>query len=129
MAMKSATISPSPTSKTREQHLADLMALCESGLERDWLALLDNHQFRLPDRAQLKLGDMNARPDFLFQEDRVAIYIDGPHHDYPERKERDAALRSQLISQGWAHIVFTLKDDWLTLIRQNSYLFGQGIQS
>ena len=128
MAMTGTPVSASPTSRTRQDHLAQLLALCESDLERDWLALLDQHQFKLPDRAQLRLGDLHARPDFVFQEDRVAIYIDGPHHDYPDRKARDATLRSQLITQGWAHIAFTLKDDWLTLIRQHAYLFGQGIQ-
>lgn len=131
MALAAASVSTSPGLLSRAEHMTKLMALCESELEKDWLRLLERYQFLLPSLGQYKLGGLvlgglQTRPDFLYEDDRVAIYIDGPHHEYPERKARDAATRGQLLQAGWTHIAFTLKDDWLGLLRQNSCLFGEG---
>ncbi len=127
LGMASATLRASPTAVPRAQHVVNLLALCESTLEKQWLALVDERQHRLPDRGQLALPGLLARPDFLYHTARVAIYIDGPHHEFPDRKARDEKIRRQLLSQGWRFIAFTLQDDWATLLADHEDVFGAAI--
>ena len=45
---------------------------------------------RLPDDAQRTIEACRARPDFVYDgTDPVAVFIDGPVHDYPTRQQRD----------------------------------------
>ena|SRR5215211_2410339 len=58
---------------------------------------------------------------------RSANYIDGPHHDYPERQTRDAAKTEAMEDLGYMVIRFGHQDDWDEIIDQYPYVFGSGV--
>ena len=47
------------------------------------------------------IDDASSRPDFVYEDDFVAVYVDGPPHDYPERQDRDAAQQGLMEQLGW----------------------------
>ncbi len=85
-----AQVVTSPVEKTRGDHLQALMRQAGSDLERQWLKYLEDHKYRLPSKAQVFIEACQTRPDFLYEAEQVAVYIDGPHHAYAERHARDA---------------------------------------
>jgi len=118
------TVHVAPGPRSRQEHLAGLERLCDSGLERQWLRHLDDRGLRLPTRAQVLLEALGTRPDFLYDEDHVAIYVDGPHHTYPERQKRDQALTEALEDAGYTVLRFGLDADWDALIARFPAVFG-----
>ena len=69
---------------------------------------------------------MRPGPDFIYERNGVfaAIYIDGPHHDYPERQMRDRDQTERLENAGYSVIRFGYLEDWDTKLRQNKFVFG-----
>jgi very-short-patch-repair endonuclease len=121
-----AAVATSPGNATRSEHLERLARQAQSDLEREWLELLAAGGHRLPDRAQVLLEDAGTRPDFVYDDAHVAIYIDGPHHLYPERAARDGAAEDQLFVRGWSVLRFSASDDWPALIARHTSTFGGG---
>lgn len=95
-----------------------------SELERKWLRFLDAHQLNLPSRAQLLMSRFETRPDFVYDDQKTVIYVDGPIHDYPERAQRDARQRESLEDFGYTVIVFRHQDDWRETIACFPGVFG-----
>ncbi len=128
LILAEATVSPSPTGTTRRAHLEALLALCESGLERQWLQAVQAGGLRLPDAAQPYLEDCQTRPDFIYKKDGVyaAIYVDGSPHDNPTRQARDQQQQECLEDYGYQVLRFGYRDDWHTLFAQNKHIFGGG---
>jgi len=126
--LANAEVSISPVVQSRDSHLQMLFSLCESDLEREWLRNLHERGLRLPDAAQVYLEDCQTRPDFLYNSGGVyaAIYIDGSHHDYPQRQERDRQQGGCMEDYGYRVIRFGYRDDWTTIIEQNKHIFGGG---
>lgn len=110
--------------KSRTEHLQNLKKLSSTKLEKDWLDLLEKHGLRLPDEAQYRLEDCHTVPDFWFKNGPVAIYIDGPHHEYPERKARDEAQTECMEDLGITVIRFAAGEQWLAEIKNHPELFG-----
>ncbi|MFQ3648212.1 MAG: DEAD/DEAH box helicase [Anaerolinea sp.] len=123
-----AQVSNSPVGQSRDVHLQKLLSLCESDLEREWLKNLYERGLRLPDAAQVYLEDCQTRPDFLYNGSGVyaAIYIDGSHHDYPQRQGRDRQQADCMEDYGYHVIRFGYRDDWTMIIEQNKHIFGGG---
>ncbi|HET9091737.1 MAG TPA: Zn-binding domain-containing protein, partial [Acidimicrobiales bacterium] len=121
-----AAVATSPGNATRSEHLERLARQAQSDLEREWLELLAAGGHRLPDRAQVLIEDAGTRPDFVYDDAHVAIYIDGPHHLYPERAARDGAAEDQLFVRGWSVLRFSASDDWPALIARHTSTFGGG---
>lgn len=128
MSLTGAAVAASPTQTSRGEHLQALKNLSQSGLERDWLTVVHDHHFKLPDTGQKLLANVGSRPDFLYEADHVAIYVDGPHHKYPERQQRDSQLDDALIAAGWIVIRFPVDEvaEWLEIIRAHPSTFGAG---
>ncbi|MGQ9687091.1 MAG: Zn-binding domain-containing protein, partial [Thiobacillaceae bacterium] len=124
--LASAVVEASPTPLERSRHLGVLLAACESELERHWLELLDRHGLRLPDAAQETIAHVFTRPDFLYREHYVAVYIDGPDHDPPEAAAHDAELDRTLADRGYTVLRFGYRqrDRWLETCRRHPYVFG-----
>src|SRR5262249_37405728 len=93
LARASADASPAPVA--RNEHLEALLARSESNLEQSFLHFLEKHRLRLPSHAQRQVNAANARPDFLYEREQAAIYVDGPIHDFAERHERDIAQQAE----------------------------------
>ena len=127
MRLTEATVEAAPTLNTRSNHLAQLERLAGSNLEKRWLAFIESHGYRLPSHAQRLFKEAETRPDFFYDgEYGAAIYVDGPHHDYPERRARDAAQEEALEDLGYMVIRFSHHDDWATTIAEYPYVFGDG---
>jgi ATP-dependent helicase YprA (DUF1998 family)/very-short-patch-repair endonuclease len=125
LELADADVQASSTTTTRVDQLANLKRMAGSDLERSWLDWLNEHDLTLPTSAQRLVEACSTRPDFLYERDyQAAIYIDGPHHDYTERQERDKQNEDCLINLGYDVIRFGHRDDWAKIVRRNRRLFG-----
>ena len=76
------------------------------------LERLATNRLRLPDFAQYQLGDLApgvyVQPDFYYDRDGlpgVCVFIDGPNHDAPDQKAKDASVRGELEQLGFRIVV------------------------
>lgn len=114
----------------RREKLERLLNHCESDLERNFLYFLHKGGYRLPDDAQIYLKDSGTRPDFLYRGDSpVLVYVDGPVHDYPDRRDRDAAQTTALEDAGYIVVRFGHQDDWETIASKMPGIFGSGVKT
>ena len=109
----------------RAEHLSNLIRLCGSNLEKDWLRFLDERQLRLPDKAQVLVEQCKTRPDFVYSNALAAIYIDGPIHDFPDREKRDRTQHECMRDLGYSVIRFGHRDDWAGIIAKYPHIFGK----
>ena len=114
-----------PTEKPRSEHLEQLMRQTDSELERKWLRYVEKHQLHLPTHAQRLIESCGTRPDFYYEDSMVAIYVDGHYHEYPERRERDAAFTMCLEDRGYIVIRFGHEEDWASKIAEYRNIFGK----
>lgn len=126
VALRDCSIQLSPTRQSRAEHLAELLKACDSELERDWLRFIDSQGLHLPSHAQKRIVECGTRPDFLYLSGSptVAVYIDGPPHDFPSRQNRDAAQDFELLSRGWVVHRFHHVGDWKKIISENPSVYG-----
>ena len=66
------------------------------------------------------------RADIVFTRAKVAVFIDGPHHDSDTQQQRDREAEARLTNACWFVIRFQHDDDWAALADQNEWLFGRG---
>jgi very-short-patch-repair endonuclease len=127
LALSGATVSASNAPKTREAQLAELMALCDSELEREWLRFVGERAFRLPTQAQRLIAECHTRPDFFYADYLTAVFIDGPHHEYQQEKQLDTAKTAALEDAGYGVVRFgTDAATWLSVIEKHPDVFGAG---
>ena len=126
--LSGGAVAASPGPRLRSEHLESLSRQAGSDLERDWLTLVASRGYRLPDRAQSLMADAGTRPDFVYDDSHVAIYVDGPHHLYPHRAGRDAGAEDRLFAKGWTVVRFGLNDDWEATLSRYLGTFGRPAQ-
>lgn len=114
----------SPTALPRPVHLQGLRNQCESDLERRWLDFLDRHDLRLPSSAQVLIEDAHTKVDFLYDDGPTAVYVDGPPHAFPERKERDDRQESALRDLGYDVVRFPHDGNWEEIVSNRPTVFG-----
>ncbi len=119
------TVRTSPVSIPREEQLVRLMNLCQSELEKRWLRLVEKSGLKLPSHGQLLIESCGVRPDFLYQQDGAAIFIDGPPHYNEQQQQKDVEQQEKLEDQGYTVIRFHHTDDWEYILRQYPSLFGK----
>ncbi|MCU0482267.1 MAG: DUF1998 domain-containing protein, partial [Anaerolineae bacterium] len=125
LAMTRITIQASPNQRPREVHYHNLLAQCESDLEKEWLTYLYDGGYHLPTHAQYPFDPCQTRPDFIYHGDNVAIYIDGIHHDKPNQQKLDKSRRDCLEDEGITVIVFGYqKNAWDAILTNYRDLFG-----
>jgi hypothetical protein len=112
-----------------DEHYAELLALCGSSLEQDWLAYIHQRGHRLPDKAQPGLPAFGVRPDFGYQGDSPAlVFVDGPHHESDHQHPIDAQVNQTLSDAGYEVIRFPKeRAAWPPILLQYPDVFGQGI--
>ena len=108
----------------RDEHIAQLKARCDSDFEREWLDFLETHNLRLPDAAQRRLEEDRTKPDFLYTNQGVAVFIDGIHHKYKDVQAHDRQVTALLEDAGYTVIRFGLHDSWPEIVQRNTWLFG-----
>jgi ATP-dependent helicase YprA (DUF1998 family) len=116
----------SPDGGDPEQHLERLLGRCDSDLEREWLELVAGRGQRLPDHAQELVEECGTRPDFLYGNHRVAVYIDGPKHGFSDKKVDDLAKSECLERLGYLVLRFGYgdKDRWSEQLDRFPSVFG-----
>ncbi|TXK38190.1 DEAD/DEAH box helicase [Nonomuraea sp. C10] len=126
--LAASTTEPTEGHKSVEEHVNELTESSESGLERDFLGFLREHDYRLPSAAQEYVAGAKARPDFVYRikSGNVAIFIDGPHHDATNVIERDIQAEDRLMDLGWLVIRFRYDSQWGEIVKKYSSVFGTG---
>jgi very-short-patch-repair endonuclease len=89
--------------------LEELLAHCESELEREFLRRLQARGVRLPDEAQYRIGEAHTKVDFLYRPN-LAVYVDGPHHDSERQSRIDERQREALLELGYRVVVVRHED-------------------
>jgi ATP-dependent helicase YprA (DUF1998 family)/very-short-patch-repair endonuclease len=125
LSLSRSTVSSSPSEKPRSAHLQTLMKLAGSDLERQWLQFLEDRNLHLPTHAQKLIAKCGTRPDFYYDQHQVAVYIDGPPHEFPDRLDRDRAQTECMEDHGHMVIRFSHAEDWEEKIRRNPNIFGK----
>ncbi|HEX5414772.1 MAG TPA: Zn-binding domain-containing protein, partial [Chloroflexota bacterium] len=126
MQLSTVTGAAGAQALSREDQREQLLRLCQSELERDFIRWLDARGHRLPDEAQTLIVDAATRPDFLYREPPTCVYVDGPVHEYPERQSRDAEATQRLESLGYTVVRVQGADSWNEAVRQYRWIFGEG---
>lgn len=122
--LKKAKVDASPRASTRSDHLRQLMRLAQSTLEQEWLSFIDERGYNLPSEGQRLFEQCGTRPDFFYAETGLAVYVDGPYHDFPERRERDKDADDRLADFGYSVLRFSLHSDWDALLAKYPSTFG-----
>jgi very-short-patch-repair endonuclease len=125
MKYSTSVVQAGPGEAPRAEHLEQLKRKAESGLEKDWLDHLECNKLRLPSDAQVYIEACRTRPDFIYVQSQTVVYIDGPHHEFPERQARDKAQTENMEDLGYTVIRFSGKGDWDTIIAQYPHIFGK----
>jgi len=123
--LASAEVKSAPAQLSREEHLEQLLRLCQSELERNWLRYLEDRGLRLPSKAQMFIEACKTRPDFFYEDCQAAIYVDGPYHEYPDRQERDKSQTDCMEDKGYVVIRFPKNQDWADIVRRYPHVFGK----
>jgi hypothetical protein len=95
-----------PAGRTYDEQYAWLLERTDpaSSFERAFLDHLYERKLRLPDFAQYTpVPDVFVQPDFYYQRGTVpgiCIFIDGPYHDAPARREEDQQGREAFEDRG-----------------------------
>ncbi|MBF6596052.1 MAG: DEAD/DEAH box helicase [Thermaceae bacterium] len=118
-------VESAPGGKSKAEHIEELMRTAGSELEKKWVRYLDERNLRLPTKGQLLIEACGTRPDFFYNEEQVAIYIDGPVHDYPHRQERDRTQSARMLSKGYMVIRFGHDEDWDVVLAKHPDVFGK----
>jgi ATP-dependent helicase YprA (DUF1998 family)/very-short-patch-repair endonuclease len=126
MMLAASHVEASPASQPRAAHLQGLINLTGSQLERDWLKMIEDRNLRLPSHAQALVEECRTRPDFLYRDSQVAIYVDGPQHDYHDRQSRDQQQTTCMEDAGWTVIRFGHADNWEKILDRYPNIFGEG---
>jgi very-short-patch-repair endonuclease len=110
----------------RADQLERLLRMAGSGLEQRWLTWVDLCGYQLPSDGQRLFPEQGSRPDFVFDDVYLAVYVDGPPHDYPERQSRDATAEQAMRQAGWSVLRFRYDDAWAELVASRPDAFGTG---
>jgi superfamily II DNA/RNA helicase/very-short-patch-repair endonuclease len=111
---------------SRADQVAALSNQAGSELERKFLRFLDEGGYRLPSRAQVLVADAGTRPDFVYDDEWLAVYVDGSPHDYPDRQERDQQQEAAMKALGWSVKRLRYDDDWASIVAERPDVFGGG---
>ena len=120
-----ASVRASPVPIPREDQLTRLVNLCQSELERKWARMIDRMGLKLPSDAQRLVKSCGVRPDFLYRDEAVAIFVDGPPHDSPDRRAKDDEQQDALEDHGLTVIRFHHTEEWESIFRRYPSLFGK----
>ncbi|PRW65371.1 protein kinase domain-containing protein [Actinopolyspora mortivallis] len=124
--LASATALETGRGESRTEQLERLSERAETKLETRFMAFLKEHGLRLPDETQQMVPDALAKPDFVYrrQNVNVAVFVDGPVHEYANVAQRDREAEDRLIDLGWEVVRFPADSDWFEIVQQHPSYFG-----
>jgi very-short-patch-repair endonuclease/CTP:molybdopterin cytidylyltransferase MocA len=124
LALASCEVRAAAGETAPDEHVRLLRQRCDSELERTFLDLLVAQRRRLPSHAQRLIAAARTRPDFLYAEQQVAVFIDGPPHDEPDKQEEDRETTARLEDLGYEVIRFHHAADWTAILNEYPEVFG-----
>lgn len=125
MALAGSTVAIAPGDTSRIDAVGELLARCDSELERRFVRELDARGLRLPDDSQVRIGN-ETRVDFLYREANVAVFVDGPHHDEGGQSSKDREIDAALDDRGYLVVRFHHAADWGEIFAREKSTFGDG---
>jgi very-short-patch-repair endonuclease len=87
---------------------------------------VDSRGLSLPTHAQRGVASARARPDFTYADRFVAVFIDGPPHDYADVTARDGHATVRLEDAGYTVIRFRHDEPWEPILARHPTVFGTG---
>lgn len=119
------TFGRDPSAQTEE-----LRRISGSSLEQAWLDSIEQNGYLKPDRGQETIERCQTCADFYYVEWKATVYIDGPHHDTKEQREKDLAVTRCLEAAGYYVIRFPKEQSlWPEIFATHADLFGPGRQT
>ncbi len=100
---------------TRDKHYQRLRSQTDpnSELEREVLDAIYELNIQLPDSAQVLIEEANCKPDFIYTQEKIAIFCDGLVHDHPEQRKQDQIDRDNLkYLANYYILVLRYDEDW-----------------
>ncbi|RAO31420.1 Non-specific serine/threonine protein kinase [Micromonospora noduli] len=121
-----ATAAPTGQGESRTEQLERLTAQSDTALEAKLITWLKQRGLRLPDEAQTLVTEALAQPDYVYRLPgaTVAVFVDGPVHEYEAVAQRDRDAEERLRDAGWDVIRFPHDADWAAIAAENRYCFG-----
>jgi superfamily II DNA/RNA helicase len=109
-ALQGSTVEISGVS--REEQYQNLLSQTDSNSDFERVVLEEIYQrgYKLPDTAQKFIPEASCKPDFVYEQEAIAIFCDGSVHDSPEQKRQDQIQRDNL-KYNTAYQVLTLRYD------------------
>jgi len=97
----------------QEKHYQHLWGQTDpnSELEREVLKAMYERGMKLPDSAQKLIPEAKCKPDFLYQESKVAVFCDGSVHDSEEQQKKDYKQRKHLFFCGYQAVTINYNHD------------------
>ena len=84
-----------------------------SDFEREVLQEIYQRGYKLPDTAQELIAEANCKPDFIYKDEKTAIFCDGSVHDSPEQKKQDQIERDNLrYNAGYQILTLRYDENW-----------------
>ncbi len=101
----------------------------KSNLERQLLDYLYQNGLRLPDRAQINMSNLGCytSADFVFDQERIAIFVDGSVHDNQTVAEGDGFKRECLERLGWEVLIWYYSKKVADFVAENLHLFTKAV--
>ena len=126
LQLRDSSVAAGAGGRSRADQRALLDGFADSSLERKFVLWLDDHAYRLPDRAQVLVPEATARPDLVFDlpSGPVAVFVDGPVHDGSTQQERDIAAQERLEDAGWMVVRVRHDDAWTAVVARYPSVFG-----
>jgi superfamily II DNA/RNA helicase/tRNA A-37 threonylcarbamoyl transferase component Bud32/very-short-patch-repair endonuclease len=130
LRLASAQVLAAGRGESRSEQLARLVAESDTQLEGKLITWLKERGLRLPDEAQTFVPEALARPDYIYRLPgvNVAVFVDGPIHDYESVADRDAEAEDRLLDRGWEVVRFPHDADWSAIAEQFKRYFGPGVR-
>lgn len=120
--LRSYTNQPDHPLLDRKLPTGYLLSLMQANVNAGPTGLTRQEQFERLSR----LAASGTRPDFLYKVDQVAVYVDGPPHDFPERHARDTQQQAAMEDLGYVVLRFRHDQDWGPLLKKYPSVFGSG---
>jgi ATP-dependent helicase YprA (DUF1998 family)/very-short-patch-repair endonuclease len=84
-----------------------------SDFEREVLQEIYQRGYKLPDTAQELIPEANCKPDFIYKDEKTAIFCDGSVHNSPEQKKQDQIERDNLrYNAGYQILTLRYDENW-----------------
>jgi hypothetical protein len=83
--------------------------------------------YRLPTDAGRLFEKAGTRPDFFYgSPHNLAVYVDGPPRDFPDRARRDAEKQRAMEDLGYLVLRFRHDAEWEPIVKKYPAVFGTG---